>query len=91
MDMNRFSVTYRPAGDPSRLVEYGNWAGYSIQVVTGYDAVEDRYPVHVYVIDNDGVRTNLTVAEVYGEEDVKAFALGWEQVARHFPMPSPVR
>jgi hypothetical protein len=88
MDLNRFSVQYRPAGDTSRLVEHGSTAGYSIQVVTGYDAVEDRYPVHIYVIDNDGLRTKLALGPIYGEDDVSAFARGWEAVGGHFPVLS---
>ncbi len=85
MDTNRFSVRYRPASDPARLVEHGNWAGYSIQVVTGHDPVQDRYPVHVYVIDNDGVRMKLALGDIYEEDDLKAFARGWEEVGKHFP------
>lgn len=88
MNLDRFSVKYRPAGDPSRLIEHGSTAGYSIQVVTGYDAVEDRYPVHVYVVDSDGVRTKLAIAPIYGEDDVSAFAKGWEAVSNHFPVLS---
>lgn len=88
MDMNRFAVGYRTPGDPSRLVEHGSYAGYSIQVVTGYDAVEDRYPVHVYVIDNDGIRTKLALGAIYEDNDLKAFARGWEEVGKHFPLLS---
>jgi len=85
MDADRFAVQHKPSGDRSRLVEHGSYAGYSIQVVTGYDAVDDRYPVHVYVIDNDGIRTKLALGPVYGTDDVKAFAKGWEEVGKHFP------
>ena len=85
MDLNRFSVQHRPPGDPSRLVEHGNCPGYSIQVVTGYDAVEDRYPVHVYLINDEGTRIKLALGPIYEETDVKAFARGWAEVDKHFP------
>lgn len=57
------------------LDEYKNWV---IEVATGYDVVNDLWPVHAYVTAPGGVREKLAVHEPVRENVDAALIHGYE-------------
>lgn len=54
-----------------RNVQQDDYRGHRIEVVTGYEARSDRYPIHVYITGPTGVRSK---ANINGMADTMAEA-----------------
>ncbi len=67
-----------------RSAQAGWFNGNQIDVVTGYDAGEDRYAVHVYITAVDGVRRKLPMVDHYVDSEREGFAKGWSDVEAFF-------
>lgn len=68
------------AGRVAFLDEHKNWA---IEVATGYDVVNDQWPVHVYVTPPAGVREKLAVYEPVRSNMDDALAHGYAAALAH--------
>ena len=67
-----------------RSAQTGSFNGNLIEVVTGYDAGEDRYAVHAYITAADGVRRKLPMVDNHADTEREGFARGWDAVAAFF-------
>ncbi|MCZ2495424.1 hypothetical protein GN316_01525 [Xylophilus sp. Kf1] len=82
----RFSIQQAQgaAATTVRSMQIGSYQGNQIEVVTGYDAGEDRYAVHAYITAADGVRRKLPMVDHYEDGEREGFARGWNAVAAFF-------
>ncbi|MGJ7611100.1 MULTISPECIES: hypothetical protein [unclassified Variovorax] len=85
--VQKFSVKSgtNPA-NPMRLVEVGKFGDRAFEVVTGYDVTHDRWPVHLYSTDANGVRTKVPMGDSYADEPAAAFKRGWREIEEYFSL-----
>jgi len=81
----KYAIRQQPE---ARLVprsgQSGWFNGNHIDVVTGYDAGEDRFAVHAYITAVDGVRRKLPMVENLADSERDGFAKGWAAIDAFF-------
>lgn len=82
---SRFSIQQaQDAAATIRSAQTGSFNGNRIEVVTGYDAGEDRYAVHAYITAADDVRRKLPMVDNLVDTERDGFSKGWAAVADFF-------
>ncbi|MEH3085748.1 MAG: hypothetical protein PGN26_04285 [Xylophilus ampelinus] len=77
--VQRFNV--RQVSHAPRSVQTGSFRSHEIEIITGYDAIHDRYPVHVRVHRAGEPWRRLDTAAIAGDDECDAFEKGWKFVA----------
>lgn len=81
----KYSIRQQPdAAVALRSAQSGWFNGNHIDVVTGYDAGEDKFAVHVYITAVDGVRRKLPMVDHYVDSEREGFSKGWADVDAFF-------
>ncbi len=78
--VQRFNV--RQVAHAPRSVQTGSFQDHEIEIVTGYDAVNDRYPIHIRTHRAGGAWQRIESSGTWGADEADAFEQGWKIVAR---------
>jgi hypothetical protein len=83
-EFSKATIKHPPQGEhPLRVVQTKTWRDHELEVVTGYDITQDRYPVHMYVTPPGGLRTKLDHGSIYAPDVREAQRLGWKEIGEH--------
>jgi hypothetical protein len=83
-EFSKATITHPPQGEHLlRVVQKKIWRDHELEVVTGYDISQDRYPVHMYVTPIGGARQKLDRGLVYANDVREAQRLGWKEIGEH--------
>jgi hypothetical protein len=77
--VTKFNV--RQVSDGPRSVQTGSFRRYEIEVITGYDAINDRFPIHIRAHRSDQPWQRIDSSHAWGTDESDAFQKGWEIVA----------
>ncbi|KWI69645.1 hypothetical protein WM07_00915 [Burkholderia ubonensis] len=77
------AMARRDISEGGRIAFLDEHKGWTIEVVTGYDVVSDRWPVHAYVAPPGGVREKIAVHEPIRENQNDALSHGFEAARWH--------
>jgi hypothetical protein len=80
--MRQFRLV-RTEGGP-RFAQEGTFEEFKLTVATGYDAMEDRWPYHVYVESPGQDPEKLVVENAFGKSEQDAFRKGFQFLGEWF-------
>ncbi len=83
--IHKFSVVQTENGP--RQVQVGRYNGSKFKVVTGYDVINDRFPVHVYLTPPNGEEFKFPSDDIFGDSVEDAFRRGFLMLEGWFENP----
>jgi len=77
--VQRFNV--RQVAHAPRSVQTGSFQNHEIEIIAGYDAVNDRYPIHIRTHRAGEPWQKIDASQTWGADEYDAFEQGWKIVA----------